>query len=87
MVPKARKHQIHKPTIFISHKHVNREIATKLNTFLSSHSLGKVSIFQSSEVRGSEGLRLGEKLTSELEEKLCTSDVVLLIYTIESCII
>ncbi len=70
------------PSIFISHKHSDRKIATELREFIQRTSLGEVSVFQSSDPLA-EGPRLGQPLNQELKEALWKTGVVLLVYTTE----
>lgn len=70
------------PSIFISHKHADRQIATELRKFLDRWSRKEIPVFQSSEPLA-KGPRLGHTLTAELKQALWDTGVVLLVYTTE----
>lgn len=69
-------------SIFISHKHADKKIATELRTFLNQWSRGEVPVYQSSAPQA-QGPRLGYALTDELKKGLWDAGVVLLVYTTE----
>ncbi|PWB54539.1 MAG: hypothetical protein C3F18_06670 [Nitrosomonadales bacterium] len=70
------------PSIFISHKHADRQIATELRKFLDRWSRKEIPVFQSSAPLA-KGPRLGHALTEELKQALWDTGVVFLIYTTE----
>ncbi len=70
------------PSIFISHKHADRQIATELRKFLDRWSRKEIPVFQSSAPLA-KGPRLGHALTTELKQALWDAGVVFLIYTTE----
>lgn len=70
------------PSIFISHKHADRKIATEIRYFLDQWSRGEIPVFQSSDPLA-QGPRLGHPLTEELKTALWNTGVVLLVYTTE----
>jgi hypothetical protein len=70
------------PSIFISHKHSDRKIATELRSFLDQWSRREIPLFQSSDPLA-QGPRLGHTLTEELKMALWNTGVVLLVYTTE----
>lgn len=72
----------HQPSIFISHKHADRQIATELRKFLDRWSHKEIPVFQSSAPLA-KGPRLGHALTAELKQALWDTGVVFLIYTTE----
>ena len=69
-------------SIFISHKHADRQIATELRKFLDRWSHKEIPVFQSSDPLA-QGPRLGHALTEELKQALWDTGVVLLVYTTE----
>ncbi len=70
------------PSIFISHKHADRKIATELRKFLNQWSRKEIPVFQSSDPLA-QGPQLGHALTAELKAALWNAGVVLLVYTTE----
>ncbi|WP_373525186.1 TIR domain-containing protein [Nostoc sp.] len=68
-----------RPLLFISYRHADRQIADVLRRFLSSRSLGKISVFQSSSV--GDTLEIGEKINQQLMEKLDKANPIVLLYT------
>jgi hypothetical protein len=70
------------PSIFISHKHTDRKIATELRKFLDRWSRKEIPVFQSSDPLAPRP-RLGHLLSAELKQALWNTGVVLLVYTTE----
>jgi hypothetical protein len=70
------------PSLFISHKHVDRKIADVIREFVYQRTNREVSVFQSS-AADSETPELGRVLSAELKEALWKTGVVILIYTTE----
>jgi TIR domain len=68
------------PSVFISHKHSDRKIATALRKFIYSQAHREVTVFQSS-AADAEGTALGRVLSTELKEALWKTGIVILIYT------
>ena len=68
-----------RPLLFISHRHADRQIADVLRRFLSSRSLGKISVFQSSSVGHT--LEIGKNINQQLMEKLDKANPIVLLYT------
>lgn len=68
------------PLVFISHKHVDRQIAQVLADFIHEESRGEVDVHNSSNLNylGPVG---GERLTDALRQVLWRTDVLLLVYT------
>lgn len=77
-MPDSRSTDI--PLVFISHKHVDRQIAQVLADFINEESRGEVEVHNSSNSNylGPVG---GERLTDALRRVLWRTDVLLLIYT------
>jgi len=69
-----------KPSVFISHKHLDNAIASVIAKFIMDRSLGNVDIFMSSNWTF-QGPRFGAGLNSELTKALWHSDVLILVYT------
>lgn len=69
-----------KPLVFISHRHEDKLLADAVGKFLKASSLGRVTVFQSSDAK-SEGPKAGGYLTDQLAEVLWKAAVVILIYT------
>lgn len=69
-----------RPSVFISHRHGDQQIADIVRDFLLSRTGGRVRVYQSTYV-GS-GPCVGELLTHELGDELSRSEVVFLIYTV-----
>ena len=67
-------------TVFVSHKHKDKEIAKVVGDFIRSESGNRVEIFLSSDPRF-KGPKDGESLTSELENAINEAGVMILIYT------
>jgi hypothetical protein len=87
MAPQDRGHEVvsgtsREPTIFISHKHVDRNIADEVREFVERRSNREVTVYQSSSGE-SEGPELGRPLTAELKNALWKAGIVILIYTSE----
>jgi len=68
------------PLVFISHKHVDRQIAKVLADFISEESRGEVDVHNSSN-SDYLGPTTGERLTDALRSVLWRTDVLLLVYT------
>lgn len=77
-MPDSRSTDI--PLVFISHKHVDRQIAQVIADFINEESRGEVEVHNSSNSNylGPVG---GERLTDALRQVLWRTDVLLLIYT------
>jgi CBS domain-containing protein len=73
-------HAVSVPLVFISHKHVDRQIAGVLADFINEESRGEVDVHNSSN-SSYLGPATGERLTDALREVLWRTDVLLLIYT------
>ncbi len=69
-----------KPLIFISHRHVDSAIASKVAELLREWTVNQVRIYLSSDP-DFEGPTPGPQLTDQLKRTLGESDVVLLVYT------
>ena len=69
-----------KPLLFISHKHLDRELADVVRGFVTRSTAGRVRVFQSSDP-GAEGPMIGQPLTDEVGNALDEAQVVLLAYT------
>ena len=68
------------PTLFISHKHSDREIAKAVATFVEDKTGNDVKVFLSSSPEF-EGPKFGENLNAQLRQALWKTDVLLLVYT------
>lgn len=66
--------------VFVSHKHKDSLIATKLGDFLRVRSAGNVDVYVSSDPRF-KGPRLGNNLDAELRAALARAGVTILIYS------
>ena len=67
-------------SVFISHRHADRRIATALRGFIDQWGRKEVSVFQSS-AEEADSPRLGYTLSAELKQALWDAGVVLLVYT------
>jgi hypothetical protein len=67
-------------TVFVSHKHKDKAIATVVGDFIRTESGNRVDIFLSSDPQF-KGARDGESLNAELEKAIAASGVMILIYT------
>ena len=72
--------ELHKPLLFISHKHSDHMIANVISAFVRTISGGGVDVHQSSNPQF-EGPRVGKELAKELEDALWRAGIVLMIYT------
>ncbi len=68
------------PTIFISHRHTDSQIANVINKHLRRWGFPPNSIYQSSAATG-RGPRIGEPLAQNLLDALSRANAVLLVYT------
>ncbi len=68
------------PLLFISHKHDDEAIASKVAKFVRTITGGQVDVYQSSTPEF-EGPRVGKPLKDELRDALWRTDVVILVYT------
>src|SRR5262249_43431298 len=82
MEAQERSGRTRDPTIFISHKHIDRDIADAVREFVERRSNREVAVYQSSS-GASEGPELGRPLTQELKNALWKAGIVILIYTSE----
>jgi TIR domain len=80
--PEVASRTKREPTIFISHKHVDRNIADAVREFVRQTSRNEVAVYQSSS-GVSEGPELGRPLTEQLKDALWKAGIVILIYTSE----
>src|SRR5262245_31700108 len=80
--PEVASRMKREPTIFISHKHVDRNIADAVREFVRQTSRNEVAVYQSSSGE-SEGPELGRPLTEQLKNALWKAGIVILIYTSE----
>ena len=69
-----------RPSLFLSHRHDDRQIADVLREFVKDRSGGRVEVYQSSSVEAG-APRAGRELQRELVERLWTASVVVLVYT------
>ncbi|MBD1860077.1 MULTISPECIES: hypothetical protein [Trichocoleus] len=69
-----------KPTLFISHKHVDSKIADVIRLFISDRSGGRINVFQSSSP-WADGPKSGSNLNQQLKKALWETDVLILLYT------
>lgn len=69
-----------RPLLFISHRHVDSEIANVIREFVSNKSLGSVAVFQSSSAFGY-GPQVGTNLNQQLIENLKKTNALILVYT------
>jgi hypothetical protein len=69
-----------KPQVFISHKHVDSQIADVIRSFIRSQSGGRVAVFQSSSP-WADSPQVGRNLNKQLKDVLWKTNVVILIYT------
>lgn len=69
-----------KPTLFISHKHVDSKIADVIRLFISERSGGHINVFQSSSA-WADAPKAGRNLNKQLREVLWKTDVLILVYT------
>jgi hypothetical protein len=67
-------------TVFISHKHKDKEIAKVIGDFMKDASGNRIDIYLSSDPRY-KGTRAGESLPQELDKAITKSGVVILVYT------
>lgn len=67
-------------SIFISHRHTDRQIAEAINKNLQLWGIPQKSIYQSSAAGGA-GPRIGGTLTEDLKDALYRANAVLLVYT------
>lgn len=67
-------------TVFISHKHKDKEIAKVVGDFMRDASGNRLEIYLSSDPRY-KGTRAGADLSSELDKAIAESGVVILVYT------
>jgi hypothetical protein len=71
-----------RPLLFISHRHLDKQIADSIRTFVTARSGGRVRVFQSSDA-SAEGPRIGRSLNQELTRNLWEASMVILVYTSE----
>jgi hypothetical protein len=69
-----------KPSIFISHKHVDSKISDVLNRFITIYTGGSVKVFQSSSP-WADAPQVGRNLNKELRKALWKTKVLILLYT------
>lgn len=69
------------PRLFISHKHIDSNIADVIRSFVTMHSGGRISVFQSSSP-WADAPKVGRNLNKQLREALWETSVVILVYTI-----
>jgi hypothetical protein len=67
-------------TVFVSHKHKDKEIAKVIGDFMKDASGNRIDIYLSSDPRY-KGTRAGESLPQELDKAITKSGVVILVYT------
>lgn len=67
-----------RPLIFISHRHADAEIATRVSTWIKTAS-DRVELFQSSD--GLRGVTTGRNITSEIQRAVAEAAVMLVVYT------
>ena len=67
-------------TVFISHKHKDKEIAKVVGDFMRDASGNRIDIYLSSDPRY-RGTRIGANLSTELDQAIRESGVVVLVYT------
>ena len=71
-----------KPLLFISHKHVDKEIALCVAEFIRNTTMGQIDVHLSSNA-AFQGPRFGKEINGELRRALWSCEVLLLIYTSE----
>ncbi len=69
------------PTVFISHRHADKDIAQTVAEFIDRHSGGRAKVFCSSS-KDFEGVVAGQTIEGTLKQALAASDLVLLIFTV-----
>lgn len=69
------------PTVFISHRHADKDIAQTVAEFIDRHSGGRAKVFCSSS-KDFEGVVAGQSIEGTLKQALAASDLVLLIFTV-----
>ncbi len=69
-----------KPLLFISHRHIDKNIADVISKFVKSKSGGRVEIFQSSSC-STKGPQIGKNLNQQLMQYLWKASAVVLVYT------
>jgi hypothetical protein len=70
------------PSLFISHKHADRQIATVLAQFIEERSVGRINVHMSSSL-DLQGPRVGPAVNAQLRDVLRKTEVLILIYTSE----
>lgn len=68
------------PTIFISHRHTDRQIADVISNHLQLWGIGENAIYQFSAATGTSS-GIGEYLTQHLRDALHRANIVILVYT------
>jgi hypothetical protein len=69
-----------KAHLFISHRHLDKELADVVRAFISRRSGGRVKVFQSSSA-AAEGPRIGRQLNQELVTNIWAANMLILLYT------
>jgi hypothetical protein len=66
--------------MFVSHKHADKQIADIISAFISTHSGGRIEVFQSSSP-WTNAPKIGRNLNQELRKALWTTRALILVYT------